>query len=193
MALAVATIAAGCLLNTLGQPGSPTSGGGMAPGTGGVDGTRATTGSISSGSDMDAGSDVDIPDAPLDACDGTQLGPEEAQAFPSIQAKTIDGNTDDWGCEAPLILDATTAKHKFGPDGGVFAVSTQVRLEWDGGSAPLGGDYGALDHHYIIDYKGLSMESSPPRPISSPPLFLDYSVKARAGGYIVRCLRGVLL
>ena len=220
MALAAATIAAGCLLNTMGLPGSSTSDGGMGPGTGG-DGTSATTSSAgstsataSSGSGVDAGSDVDTPDA----CDGTELGPEEAQAFPSGTAKKIDGKTDDWGCEPPLLLDATTAKLKSGPDGGVFAVSAQVRIEWDatalyflaeitdptvdgddpnapwkndsielylGGSPVPTGNYGALDHHYIIDHKGLSQESSPPSPPSSTPAHLHYSVKVNPGGYVV--------
>lgn len=226
LALAVATLAAGCILDTAGLRGSTTSGGGMSASSGGLGGMSVTTASVvggttgtgGSGGSVDAGGDVDFPDAPSDACDGTQVGPENAVAFPSLKAKTIDGDPADWGCEAPLVLDAATAAFKYGPDGRVFAVSAQVRLEWDAGwlyffahvtdpsvdgqdgkdpwrndsielylaaSSMPTADYGLLDHHYIVDHKGLSQESSPPRmPVQAPPFF-EYKVKAKPGGYVV--------
>jgi hypothetical protein len=74
-----------------------------------------------------------LPEAGKDAgkdCGAVQGPTGQAQAFPSLGPKTIDGLLDDWGCEAPIFLTSVSAAYVMS-DGGVVAVSARVRFEYE--------------------------------------------------------------
>ena len=88
---------------------------------------------------VDDAPDDSLPDAPAlpeagkDAgkdCGSVQGPTGQAQAFPSVVPKTIDGLFDDWGCEAPIFLTSVSAAYVMS-DGGVVAVSARVRFEYE--------------------------------------------------------------
>ncbi len=64
------------------------------------------------------------------ACGVTQGAFANANAF-SFGAKKIDGQLDDWGCQAPILLIESSAAFKKGPAGGTFVISAKMRVEWE--------------------------------------------------------------
>ncbi len=138
--VALTTGAAGLAACALDLGGQLSADGGLSDATAGPDAADATLPPDGATGD---GGDEAAPDAPRDAppppdsgrdagkdCGATQGAVGQANAFPSVGAKIIDGVLDDWGCEAPLLINVATAAYVLQPDSGVV-VSAKVRWEYE--------------------------------------------------------------
>jgi Carbohydrate family 9 binding domain-like len=73
-------------------------------------------------------------DAAVDDACGSRVVAVDAgrvAAFPSPGAKTLDGELDDWGCQAPLVLTPATVATVDLDASAATNVRAEVRLEWD--------------------------------------------------------------